>query len=79
MTSAKLRWEEAGPQLSHGYSGSVIVVELYNPHDGIWAWDITAIMMSIDGEASTREAARAAAEAAWGEWLAQAGLAPRFT
>ncbi len=78
MTTPTLRWEGPNGRTWDGYSGKALVAVMVEPSAGYaYRWYLCA-----DGrtspfmEEATLEAARAAAEAAWAEWCATAGLMP---
>ena len=74
-----LRWETDEFGDWHGYSGTLRAAVAHKAYDGQdrWRWAMGPTPAAErDGMADTPEAARAAAEAAWGEWCRTAGLAP---
>lgn len=82
MRGSGLRWEPAShpwpPDVWLGTSGTWLAAVVYPDvfARGGWSWKLQPGPPYVRGEADTPEAARAAAEAAWGEWCASAGLAP---
>ena len=70
-----LRWERDEDGGWRGHSGRWRVADVW-ALNGRWCWQVGSRGSARPESEETPEAARAAAEAAWGEWCANAGLAP---
>lgn len=69
-----LRWKDIGHGWWDGMSGSFVAATVYDTADSrAWRWRL--LDDAAEGEADTPDAARAAAETAWAEWCASAGVA----